>query len=376
MEAYILDGIRTPIGRAHPEKGWLKDIRSDEMGVIVIKELLKRTNIDPRDIDDVIIGCATQTGEQAMNVARYIAVMAGLPFSIPAQTINRQCASGMSAVHIGAMAIISGYADIVIAGGIESMTHLPEGSGADLNPKRFDFIDPSSSSMGLTAENLAKLYGISRREQEEFALKSHRKAVRAQEGAFLEELVPVKVGERVIDRDQNPRPYTDLDIMSVLPPITTPEGTITSATSCFAGDGACALILISGRKAEKLGLKPLAKIEDMSWVGVDPKLMGLGALEAARKILKKRGLKPDDIDLWEINESFAVVPIVVMRELGIPEERVNPNGGALALGHPMGATGARLVLTLAKEMRRRGSRYGIATMCVGMGQGTATLLRT
>ena len=348
MEAYILDGIRTPIGRAHPEKGWLKDIRSDEMGVIVIKELLKRTNIDPRDIDDVIIGCATQTGEQAMNVARYIAVMAGLPFSIPAQTINRQCASGMSAVHIGAMAIISGYADIVIAGGIESMTHLPEGSGADLNPKRFDFIDPSSSSMGLTAENLAKLYGISRREQEEFALKSHRKAVRAQEGAFLEELVPVKVGERVIDRDQNPRPYTDLDIMSVLPPITTPEGTITSATSCFAGDGACALILISGRKAEKLGLKPLAKIEDMSRVGVDPKFMGLGALEAARKILKKRGLKPDDIALWEINESFAVVPIVVMRELGIPEERVNPNGGALALGHPMGATGARLVLTLAK----------------------------
>ncbi len=379
-EALIIEALRTPIARAHPEKGWFRNIRSDELGILVIRELLRRTGVPSEEVEDVILGCATQTGEQAMNIARYIAIMAGLPFSVAAQTINRQCASGMTAIHSAAQAILSGNGELFIAGGIESMTHLPEGTGANLHPRRFDFVDPSSSSMGLTAENLAELYQISRREQEEFALKSHQKAVAAQEeGRFREELVPVEVVEddgsrRLIDRDQNPRPYTSLELMAALPPVTKPGGTVTSATVSFASDGAAALLIASREKAEFLGLKPKAKIRSMAVAGVDPKLMGLGAVVAARKALERAGLTPADVDIAEINEAFAVVALVCMRELGLPEEKVNPNGGAIALGHPMGCTGARLVTTLVHELERRRARFGLATMCVGMGQGAATVL--
>jgi len=379
-EALIIEALRTPIARAHPEKGWFRNIRSDELGILVIRELLRRTGVPSEEVEDVILGCATQTGEQAMNIARYIAIMAGLPFSVAAQTINRQCASGMTAIHSAAQAILSGNGELFIAGGIESMTHLPEGTGANLHPRRFDFVDPSSSSMGLTAENLAELYQISRREQEEFALKSHQKAVAAQEeGRFREELVPVEVVEddgsrRLIDRDQNPRPYTSLELMAALPPVTKPGGTVTSATVSFASDGAAALLIASREKASALGLKPKAKIRSMAVAGVDPKLMGLGAVVAARKALERAGLTPADVDIAEINEAFAVVALVCMRELGLPEEKVNPNGGAIALGHPMGCTGARLVTTLVHELERRRARFGLATMCVGMGQGAATVL--
>ncbi|RLC72458.1 MAG: hypothetical protein DRI26_02930 [Chloroflexi bacterium] len=379
-EALIIEALRTPIARAHPEKGWFRNIRSDELGILVIRELLRRTGVPSEEVEDVILGCATQTGEQAMNIARYIAIMAGLPFNVAAQTINRQCASGMTAIHSAAQAILSGNGELFIAGGIESMTHLPEGTGANLHPRRFDFVDPSSSSMGLTAENLAELYQISRREQEEFALKSHQKAVAAQEeGRFQEELVPVEVVEddgsrRLIDRDQNPRPYTSLELMAALPPVTKPGGTVTSATVSFASDGAAALLIASREKAEFLGLKPKAKIRSMAVAGVDPKLMGLGAVVAARKALERAGLTPADVDIAEINEAFAVVALVCMRELGLPEEKVNPNGGAIALGHPMGCTGARLVTTLVHELERRRARFGLATMCVGMGQGAATVL--
>jgi len=378
-EALIIEALRTPIARAHPEKGWFRNIRSDELGILVIRELLRRTGVPSEEVEDVILGCATQTGEQAMNIARYIAIMAGLPFSVAAQTINRQCASGMTAIHSAAQAILSGNGELFIAGGIESMTHLPEGTGANLHPRRFDFVDPSSSSMGLTAENLAELYQISRREQEEFALKSHQKAVAAQEeGRFWEELVPVEVVEggsrRLIDRDQNPRPYTSLELMAALPPVTKPGGTVTSATVSFASDGAAALLIASREKASALGLKPKAKIRSMAVAGVDPKLMGLGAVVAARKALERAGLTPADVDIAEINEAFAVVALVCMRELGLPGEKVNPNGGAIALGHPMGCTGARLVTTLVHELERRRARFGLATMCVGMGQGAATVL--
>jgi len=379
-EAVVVDAVRTPIARAHPEKGWFKDIRSDELSVIVIRELLRRTNVDPSQIEDVILGCANQTGEQAMNVARYIAIMAGLPFEVAAQTINRQCASSMTAVHSAAQAIMTGCGDIFIAGGIESMTHLPEGAGADLNPKRFQFIHRSSSSMGLTAENLAEMYNISRQEQEEFASRSHRKAIAAQEeGRFKDEMVPVEItsdngSKRLIDSDQNPRPYTSPELMAALEPISQQGGTITAATASPASDGAAAIMLASQEKAEEIGLMPKAKVLSMAVAGVDPKLMGLGMVPATRKALERAGLTIADIELAELNEAFAVVALVAIRELGIDEEKVNPNGGAVALGHPMGCTGARLVTTLVHEMARRQARYGLAAMCVGMGQGAATVL--
>ena len=377
-EAVIVDAVRTPIARAHPEKGWFKDIRSDELGVIVIRELLKRTKVAPEMIEDVILGCATQTGEQAMNIARYIAVMSGLPFKVAAQTINRQCASGMTSVHSAAQSIIAGYGEVFIAGGIESMTHLPEGAGADLNPKRFEFIDRSSSSMGLTAENLAKMYNISREEQEKFALRSHQKAITAQEqGRFRDEIVPVEVplqkGKKLIDSDQNPRSYTSLDIMAALEPIARSEGTITTATASPASDGAAAIMLMSREKAKELRIKPKVKLLSMAVAGVDPKLMGLGIIPSTKKALDRAGLTIADIDIAEINEAFAVVAMVAIKELGLDEDKVNPNGGAVALGHPMGCSGVRLITTLTHEMVRRQAKYGLAAMCVGMGQGAATI---
>ena len=377
-EAVVVDAVRTPIARAHPDKGWLRDVRSDELGVIVVRELLNRTGIDPNRIEDVVLGCANQTGEQAMNTARYIAIMAGLPFEVAAQTVNRQCASSMTALHSAAQAIMADCGDAFIAGGIESMTHLPEGAGADLNPRRFEFMDRSASSMGLTAEHIADMFSITRQEQEEFALRSHRKAVAAQdEGRFKDEIMPVAAGSGngvgEIAGDQNPRPYTSLELMASLEPIARPGGTITAATASQASDGAAAILLMSQEKCEEAGLRAKARVVSMAVSGVDPRLMGLGVVSATRKALDKAGLAASDIDLAEINEAFAVVAIAAIRELGIDEERVNPNGGAVALGHPMGCTGARLVTTLVHEMARRRARYDLAAMCVGMGQGAATV---
>ncbi|MCL0088600.1 thiolase family protein [Dehalococcoidia bacterium] len=378
--AVIVEAVRTPVARAHPEKGWFRNVRSDELGVLVVRELIRRVRIDPREIEDIIMGCATQTGEQAMNVARYIAIMAGLPFGVAAQTVNRQCASSVTAVHSAAQAIMAGCGEVFIAGGIESMTHLPEGFGADLHPKRLDFVDPTSTSMGLAAENLAEMYHISRRAQEQFALRSHQKAVAAQEeGRFRAEIVPVEVIEddgskRLVDLDQNPRPYTSLEMMAALEPIAKPDGTITSATVSFAGDGAAAVMLMSEEKADHLGLRSMVKIRSMAVAGVDPRITGFGTVAAARKALQRAGLTVADIDIAEINEAFAVVALVCMRELGLAEEKVNPNGGAVALGHPMGCTGAKLVTTLFRQMQRQKARFGLVTVGVGMGQGEATVL--
>jgi acetyl-CoA acetyltransferase family protein len=275
---------------------------------------------------------------------------------------------------------MAGYGDVFIAGGVEHMTHLPEGTEAALNPKRFEFIDRSSSSMGLTAENLAEIYKVSREEQEKYALRSHQKAIAAQEkGRFSDEIVPVEIilkngGKNLIDRDQNPRSYTSLDIMADFEPITRPGGTITVATASAASDGAAAILLVSRDQVKELGLKPKVKVLSMAVAGVDPKLMGLGIIPATRKSLERAKLTIADIDLAEINEAFAVVAMVAIRELGIDETRVNPNGGAVALGHPMGCSGARLVTTLTHEMMRRRAKYGLAAMCVGMGQGAATIL--
>ena len=379
-EALVIDAVRTPTTRAHPDKGWFKDIRSDELGVTVVRELIKRTKIDPNQIEDIIMGCANQTGEQAMNAARYISIMADIPYIVAAQTVNRQCASSMTALHSAAQAIMTGCGDVVIAGGIESMTHLPEGWGADLNPKRFEFVSRDSSSMGLTAENMAATYKISRQEQERFALSSHQKAIAAQrEGRFRDELISVEVpadngDTQIIDRDQNPREYTSAELMAALEPIAKPDGTITAATSSSASDGAAAILLMSRAKSEQFGLKPKAKVLSMSVTGVDPSLMGLGVVPAVKIALDRAHLTIDDIGLAELNEAFAVVTLVAIKELGIAEDKVNPNGGALALGHPMGCTGARMVTTLVHEMTRRHVKYGLAAMCVGMGQGAATVL--
>jgi acetyl-CoA acetyltransferase family protein len=285
----------------------------------------------------------------------------------------------MTALHSAAQAIMTDCGDAFIAGGIESMTHLPEGAGADLNSGRFDFFDRSASSMGLTAEHLAEMFGISRQEQEEYTLRSHRNAVAAQEeGRFRDEIVPVQVpsangADERIESDQNPRSYTTLELMASLEPIARPGGTITAATASPASDGAAAVLLMSEERCAKSGLRPRARVVSMAVAGVDPRLMGLGVVSAARKALDKAGLTAADIDLAELNEAFAVIALAAIRELGIDEERVNPNGGAVALGHPMGCTGARLVTTLVHEMDRRRARYGLAAMCVGMGQGAATV---
>jgi len=378
-EVVIVDAVRTPVTKAHPEKGWFKDIRADELGIIVLKGLVRRTKLELKLIEDVILGCATQTGEQAMNIARYISIMAGLPFEVAAQTINRQCASSMTAVHSAAQAILSECGDVFIAGGIESMTHLPEGAGADLNPRRFEFFDSSASSMGLTAENLAAKCNISRREQEEYALRSHQKAVAAQDaGRFKNELISVEIttpnGVELIDRDQNPRSYTTLELMALMDPIAREGGTVTTATATPASDGAAALLIMSKEKSEELGYRPLARIVSMGVAGVDPKYMGLGMIPASKKALDRAGIAIGDIDIAEINEAFAVVAIIAIKELGIDESRVNPNGGTIAFGHPMGCTGARLITTLVHDMKRQQARYGLATMCVGMGQGAAIIL--
>lgn len=378
--AVIVDAVRTPICRAHSEKGWFRNIRSDELGVIVLKELMHRTGVDPSEVEDVILGCATQTGEQAMNVARYVTLMAGFPYSVAGQTINRQCASGLTAICNAARNIMVGDGGVCIAGGIESMTHLPEGFGSDLNPKRLEFVDPTSVSMGLAAENLAAMFGISRLEQEEFALWSHRKAVTAQEaGRFDTEIVPVEIVEpdgskEIIVRDQNPRPYTTLEMMAEFDPIAKEGGTITSATVSFASDGAAVVLITSEEAASRLGIRPKARILSMAAAGVDPKITGYGTVAAAQKALEKAKLDTSDLDLVEINEAFSVVAMVCMRELGLTAENVNVNGGAIALGHPMGATGAKLVTTLVHEMERRGSRYGMVTVGVGMGQGEALIM--
>ncbi|MFO8011355.1 MAG: thiolase family protein [Dehalococcoidia bacterium] len=378
--AVIIDAVRTPICRAHPQKGWFRNIRSDELGVIVIRELVRRVGIYPGEVDEIIMGCATQTGEQSMNVARYITIMAGFPSEVAAQTINRQCASGLTAINSAAQAIIAGFGDMKVAGGIESMTHLPEGFGSDLNPRRFAFVDHTAASMGLAAENLAEMLGISRAEQEEYALKSHLKAVKAHDsGKLAEEIVPVEVTEedgtkRIIDQDQNPRSYTTLEIMAAFDPIARPDGTVTSATVSFASDGAAAVLVSSEEKARSLGLKPKARVVSMAACGVDPRITGYGTVAAARLALERAGLRVADIGIAEVNEAFSVVAIACMRELGLPEEKVNPNGGAVAIGHPMGATGAKMITTLVHEMSRRGVRYGLATVGVGMGQGEAIVL--
>ncbi|REJ15144.1 MAG: 3-oxoadipyl-CoA thiolase [Bacillaceae bacterium] len=394
-EAVIVDAVRTPIGRFN---GALREVRPDDLAAHVVRELLKRNPIDPSDVEDVIFGCANQAGEDNRNVARMAVLLAGLPETVPGVTVNRLCGSGLEAINQAALAIQGGLGDVYIAGGTESMTRAPyvmmkpQLSGMRDTPAFYDttigwrLVNDKLAemyppiSLGETAENVAARYQISRQEQDEFALESHKKAGKAiQEGRFQDEIVPVTITgkkgeETIVDADEHPRPDTTLEKLNKLKPAFVQDGTVTAGNSSGINDGASALLIMERSIAERLGFKPLARIVGSAVAGVNPSYMGIGPIPATKKVLQRTGLSISQLDLIEINEAFASQSIACIKELGFDMEKVNVNGGAIALGHPLGCSGARIVTTLVHEMKRRDVRYGLATMCIGVGQGIATIV--
>jgi acetyl-CoA acyltransferase len=381
MEIVIAEAVRSAVGRGH--KGTLSTKRPDELAADVIRGLLARVPQARGKIDDVVLGCAMPEGEQGLNVARLIALLADLGPEVPAQTINRFCSSGLQAIAIAAGSIAVGSNDVVIAGGVESMTMVPmTGFHLSASPELMGKLPGANTPMGITAENVAKRFAISRREQDEFAYQSQQKAKRALEtGAFKDEIVPVRAvgyqrGERIFADftvDELPRPETTLEGLARLPPAFAQGGSVTAGNSSPISDGAAAALVMSRDTANQLGVKPLGVFRSFVTVGVDPEIMGIGPLPAVQKLLAKNGLKVDDIDVFEMNEAFASQAVYCARELGIPADRLNVHGGAIALGHPLGCTGAKLTATALYELRRRGGRYAIVTMCIGGGQGAAGL---
>jgi acetyl-CoA acyltransferase len=383
--AYIVTALRTAVGKA--KKGTLKDFRPDEMLSTVISELVKKTpNLNPAEIDDVIIGCAFPEGEQGLNIARIASLRAGLPVNVPAITINRFCSSGLQSIAFAAERIMLGYADIIIAGGVESMSLVPmTGNKFSANPYLAENYPEVYISMGLTAERVAEKYQITRQMQDEFALKSHQKALKAiQDGKFKDEIVPLKVvnkyingkGEKIIeekifDTDEGPRADTSLEKLAQLKPAFKEGGTVTAGNSSQMSDGAAGVVVMSEEKVKELGLKPIARFVSFAVAGVPPEIMGIGPVEAIPKALKLAGLKLEDIGLIELNEAFAAQTLAVIKLAGLNEEIINVNGGAIALGHPLGCTGAKLTVTLLNEMKRRNVKYGMVTMCIGGGMGAA-----
>ncbi|MFC4075881.1 thiolase family protein [Salinithrix halophila] len=395
-EAVIVDALRTPIGRY---RGALSGVRPDDLAAVAIRGLLDRNSqLDPNHIEDVLLGCANQAGEDNRNVARMAGLLAGLPLGTAGVTVNRLCGSGLEAVNQAAAALLMGSGDLFIAGGVESMSRAPlvmmkpedrlvrgDQTLVDttlgwrfVNPKLAAMHPPYS--MGETAENVAERMGITREEQDAFAYESQRRAGKAlEEGRFADETVPVEVPRRrteplVVDRDEHPRPDTSLEKLRSLPPAFREGGTVTPGNSSGINDGAAALLLGDKDRVEPMGLKPLARIHAFAVAGCDPALMGLGPVFAVRKLLARTGWTAADLDLVELNEAFAAQAIPCIRELGLNPEQVNVNGGAIALGHPLGASGARILTTLVHELKRRGGRYGVAAMCIGVGQGIATLV--
>ncbi len=385
-DVVIVAAARTPVGKA--KKGGLATVRPDELAVEAVKEVLKRTpGLDPAEIDDVVLGCAFPEGEQGLNLARNVVLRAGLPYTVPGETINRYCSSGSQAIAHVAYAIMTGQLEIGIAGGAESMSLVPMmGNKFAPNPT-FAAEDPGTfTSMGLTAENVAEKYGISRADQDAFALRSNQLAAKAvSTGIFDPELVPIEVevtdyadGKAVIrkftvKRDEGPRADTTLEALAKLRPAFKEGGTVTAGNSSQMSDGAAAVLVMSAEKAAQLGLKPLARFVAFAAGGVPPHLMGIGPIAAIPKALKLAGLKLADIDLIELNEAFAAQSLAVARELGIDMDKANVNGGAIALGHPLGCTGAKLTTQLLYEMGRRKSKYGMVTMCIGGGMGAASI---
>jgi acetyl-CoA acyltransferase len=379
--AVIIDAVRTPIGRAHPEKGVFREVRSDDLAVQVIRALVERTGIDPALIEDVVLGCTQQTAEQGLNVARSIALMAGLPMQSAATTVNRLCGSSLQALNQAAHAIAAGDEDVQIVGGLEHMQHLPMDFNLDINPQLFSVTSRGAMHMGVTAEFLAQTQGISRQRQDEFALRSHQLAALAtDEGAFAGEIIPVygrdEAGNRMLVReDQCIRRDTSWAALSALKPAFLPKGgTVTAGNSSPLNDGAAALLVMSEQKAKSLGLKPLARVKATAVAGVEPCIMGTGPVPATQKALARAGLKLADIGLVELNEAFAAQTLACLKLLKLDEARVNVRGGAIAIGHPLGASGARIATTLLHAMRDRGVQFGLATMCIGLGQGIATVL--
>ncbi len=374
--AVIIDAVRTPIGK---RGGALKDVRPDDLAAHVLRAIVERTRIKPALIEDVILGCVTQTDEQGTNIARIAALLAGFPESVPGTSVNRQCGSGQQALNFGAMEVLTGASDVVIAGGVESMTRVPMGAdmGA-LNDKllaKYEVVP-----QGISADLIADKYGVTREQMDEFSFWSHRKAVKAiDEGKFTNEIAAVPVldetgSKRLFDTDEHPRRNTTLEKLASLPAAFRADGRITAGNSSGINDGAAAVLVTTDEKAEELGLEPRARIVAMAQVGVDPVLMLEGPIPASKKVLKKAGLEIDDIAIWEINEAFASIPLMTIKTLGIDPGRVNVNGGAIALGHPLGATGARLITTMLNELEKRKARYGLSTLCIGFGQGIATVI--
>ena len=375
-EVVIVEAVRTPVGRRN---GSLKDVHPVVLGAMALRELVRRANIDPAIVEDVVMGCVSQVGEQAVNVARNAVLQAGFPMSVPATTVDRQCGSGQQAVHFAANLIQSGVADVTIAGGIEAMSRLPIGSSTAGGGHPFP---PSLLEMyplvhqGISAELMAEKWNIPREELDAYGLRSHQLAAAAQDaGHFDRELMPIPLADgSVFTRDEGVRRDTTLERLAGLQPAFKPDGKITAGSSSQISDGAAALLLTTPEKAAELGLTPRARIVAQKVVGVDPVLMLSGPIPATQQILAKSGLKLDDIDLFEVNEAFASVVLAWQREIQPDMEKVNVNGGAIALGHPLGASGAKLMVTLLHELERREARYGLQTMCCGGGLGTATII--
>ena len=383
----IVSALRTPVGRGR--KGSLANTRPDDLAALVLKETLSKTGVPATEVEDVILGCAMPEGEQGFNVARLALLLAGFPDTVPGMTVNRFCSSGLQAVALAAQAIASGMADCIIAGGVESMSMVPmTGNKPSMNLQLQKTIPGAYVGMGMTAENLARKYEISRTEQDEFAVDSHRKAHEAQEaGRFADELVsvPVRVDKRkgakieskevMFERDELVRPESTLETLAKLRPSFHVKGSVTPANSSPISDGAAAVMVMSKAKAEAHGLTPLAEFVSFAVAGVAPEIMGIGPVEAVPKALKLAGLEMSAIDLIELNEAFAAQSIAVIKEMGLPTDKLNVNGGAIALGHPLGCTGAKLTATAVHELKRRGGGYGLVTMCIGGGQGAAGILK-
>ncbi len=395
-EAVIVDALRTPIGKYG---GALKDVRPDDLSALVLRTLAARTTLDPRLVEDVLWGCANQAGEDNRNVARMALLLAGFPYDVPGSTINRLCGSSLEAIHQAARAVWSGEYTVVIAGGVESMSRAPyvipknvSGQALYGNLTAYDtalgwrFPNPKMEamfpleSMGETAENVAEKWKVSREEQDAFALRSHQRAVKAQQDCkFANELINVEIPQKtgsplVVDKDEGPRADTSLEKLAKLPPVFRKNGSVTAGNSSSLNDGAAALLIMSQKRANELGYTPMARIVSTGVAGVDPRYMGIGPIPATQQALRKAGLTINDIGLVELNEAFASQSLVVIRELGFDPEIVNVNGGAIALGHPLGCSGARIMTTLVHEMKRRNVQFGLATMCIGVGQGIATIV--
>ncbi len=394
-EAVIVEAVRTPVGRYG---GALKSVRPDDLAALVIAEVVKRSGVDPAQIEDVIFGATNQAGEDNRNAARMALLLAGLPVTVAGTTVNRLCASGLQSIIFASQSIQTGNGDVIIAGGCESMTRAPfvmlkpetafprGGFTAQDTTIGFRFLNPKLAEMyypysnGETAENVAERYGITREEQDRFALLSQQRAAAAiREGRFKDEIVPVEIPNpkgppTLFDTDEHPRPDTTLEKLAALKPVFKKGGTVTAGNSSGINDGAAALLLMSAEKAKELGMRPMARVVASAVAGVDPAVMGIGPIPATRKALARAGLTIEDIDLVELNEAFASQVIACVRELKLDIDRMNVNGGAIALGHPLGCTGAKITTTLLHEMRRRKVRYGLSTMCIGIGQGAAMIL--